>query len=79
MTVFGKKEEYDFIIDNIEAHINVVVQALERGQLEESIIQFYQERNYNDWAIFLILEAAKLLFKDRRTAPPKKTLIRRIT
>lgn len=68
----------DFIIDNIEVHISVVVQALERGTPDAVIIKFYEDQNYNSNAIFLTLVAAKLLVKDRQEAPPKRTLIKRI-
>lgn len=63
--------------DDIHPYILLIADALDRNVSEQDIIDASAINVSSTDDIFLILAAAKLLHKDRKMAPPRKTLIKR--
>jgi len=70
-------DHIDFQYNWIETYIKTAAHYMETHS-EADIVEAFEKRNVNGGDIFLIMQAARLLYNDRQSAPPKKTLIKRI-
>lgn len=57
-------DHIDFQYNWIETYIKTAAHYMET-HTEEAIVEAFQQRNVNDGDIFLIIQAARLLYKDR--------------
>lgn len=62
----------------IEKSIVWATECFEQSIKEEDIVSTLQKESVSADNIFLIIQAARQLHKDRATAPPKKIIFRRV-
>lgn len=70
------KENTDFIYNWIEEQIKFVIDSFPVP--EADIVKELEKRNVSGGDIFLIMQAAQLLYRDRTSTPPKKTSFKRV-
>jgi hypothetical protein len=70
------KENTDFVYNWIEEQIKFVVDSFPVP--EADIVKELETRNISNDNIFLIMNAARLLYKDQTSTPPKKTSFKRV-
>lgn len=71
-------EHNDTTFDYIEYTIKYIANALYNQVPENEIVSALQKTKITDIELFYIFQAGKLLFQDRKNAPSKRTLIKRI-
>lgn len=66
-------------VNTIDGSIVLIANALETGMTEEVLVDVMSKLNYDSGEIFLIMSAAKLLYKDRAEAPKSKGSFKRVS
>lgn len=70
-------------VNTIDGSIVLIANALETGMTEEVLVDVLvdvmSKLNYDSGEIFLIMSAAKLLYKDRAEAPKSKGSFKRVS
>lgn len=71
-----EKENTDSVYNWIEEQIKFAADSFPVS--DKDIVEELEKRNISSGDIFLIMQAAKLLYKDRTSTPPKKTSFKRV-
>ena len=71
-------EDSILISDKIDYQIVLIANALESGMNDDSIIQTFLIEGFTTDDMYLLLNAGKLLYHDRKTAIPTKKIFRRV-
>lgn len=64
--------------DIIDSNIQVIADGLSRNIPESEIIEAYIKVGFEMSDVTLLLAAGKLLYNDRKSAPPVKGMFRRV-
>ena len=65
-------------IDAIDVAILTIATGLDKGMSEDKLIQLLLKTNISPSEVHLIIEAGKILHKERQTAPKPKIIFRRV-